>query len=281
MLGSKKSIWQRRFGGPMTQAPEKQNIWAIGDVQGCYESLLAILDKINFSPKIDGLWMVGDMVNRGPKSLEVLNFCYEHTHAVDVVLGNHELHLLACWNGLHHPQPKDSLDDLLTHEQRSRLEPWLRKQPFYREYENHFLVHAGLLPRCSLDDFKATLDHAHLQMLNGDLKALLLELFDGQSELANTVSCATRVRMVDKMGVPNHEYKGPPQDAPVGLQPWFSHENIDWPQNKKVIFGHWAALGLFQNAQVMGLDSGCVWRRSLSAYNVKTGQVVQVNRVSQ
>lgn len=281
MLGSKKSIWQRRFGGPMTQAPEKQNIWAIGDVQGCYESLLAILDKINFSPKIDGLWMVGDMVNRGPKSLEVLDFCHEHAQAVDVVLGNHELHLLACWNGIRQPNPKDSLSELLHEEQQKRFEPWLRQQPFYREYENHFLVHAGLSPQSSLSDFKAMLHQAHLQLRDGDLNSTLSELFQGESPLAQSVGCATRVRMVNEMGVPDHGYKGSPQDAPTGLQPWFTHESIDWPENKKIIFGHWAALGLFQNNQVVGLDSGCVWRRSLSAYNVKTGQVVQVNRVSQ
>ena len=200
---------------------------------------------------------------------------------MDVVLGNHELHLLACWNGIRQPSPKDSLNELLNEAQQKRFEPWLRQQPFYREYESHFLVHAGLSPQSSLNDFKATLHRAHLQLRDSDLQAALLELFAGENEVAQSVGCATRVRMVNEMGTPDHSYKGSPQDAPTGLQPWFTHENIDWPQNKKVIFGHWAALGLFQNSQVVGLDSGCVWRRSLSAYNVKTGQVVQVNRVSQ
>ena len=109
---------------------------------------------------------------------------------------------------------------------------------------------------------------------------VLDSFFHGQNETAQAVANATRIRMVYQDGAAEFSYKGPPQDAPEGLVSWFDHEKIDWPENKKVVFGHWAALGLFQNAQVLGLDSGCVWRRSLSAYNVKTGQVVQVNRVT-
>lgn len=264
----------------MLQTLEKQNIWAIGDVQGCYDSFLALLDKINFSPKIDGLWMVGDMVNRGPKSLEVLSFCIEHQDAIRVVLGNHELHLLACWNGLRAPTPKDQLDVLLKSERRSELEAWLRKQPFYCEFTDHFLIHAGLSPHFKLASLKSSLNEAHKQLEHGTLKDVLGAFFQEQSEMARSVSCATKIRMVYQDGSPEFSYKGSPKDAPPDLVPWFDHEKIDWPENKKVIFGHWAALGLFQNAQVIGLDSGCVWRRSLSAYNVKTGQVVQVNRVT-
>jgi len=264
----------------MMQPLEKQNIWAIGDVQGCYESLMALLAKINFSPKIDGLWLVGDLVNRGPKSSEVLSFCQEQEASVDVVLGNHDLHLLGCWNNVRTPKDTDSMNDLLDERQQNRFEPWLRRQPFYRSYEKHLLIHAGLTPEISLTRTQTLLDEASRHLAEGELSVVLHEFFEGESEVAKAVAGATRIRTVTAQGALNHSYKGSPQDAPEGLRPGFTHPGVDWPVGKRVLFGHWAALGLYQDERVVGLDSGCVWRRALSAFNIKTGQMVQVNRVS-
>ena len=263
----------------MKQTSEKQNIWAIGDVQGCYDSLQALLEKINFSPLVDGLWMVGDWVNRGPKSLEVLDFCKTHTDMLDGVLGNHDLHLLGCMTGLRKPAPKDTLQEILQHPSCGELGEWLRTQPFYRLSDAYLLIHAGLPAKMPLELFLRNLDKAHLWLSGPDWEAGLAEIFAGRTQMAECVAVATRVRMLDEQRLPNWSYKGPPQDAPSNLTAWFNHPEVELPEGKRVIFGHWAALGLFQNEKVVALDTGCVWRRSLSAFNIKTGQVVQVERV--
>jgi len=263
----------------MKQTSEKQNIWAIGDVQGCYDSLQALLKKINFSPLVDGLWMVGDWVNRGPKSLEVLDFCKTHTDMLDGVLGNHDLHLLGCMTGLRQLSPKDTIQQVLTHPSCTELGEWLRRQPFYRLSDAYLLIHAGLPAKMPLKDFLNYLDEAHVRLSGSQWENALAEIFSGTTQMSQCVAVATRIRMVDESFVPNWAYKGSPQDAPPNLTAWFSHPDVDLPEDRRVIFGHWAALGLFQNEHVVALDTGCVWRRSLSAFNIKTGQVVQVERV--
>jgi bis(5'-nucleosyl)-tetraphosphatase (symmetrical) len=263
----------------MKQTPEKQNIWAIGDVQGCYDSLQALLDKINFSPLVDGLWMVGDWVNRGPKSFEVLSFCKDHATVIDGVLGNHDLHLLGCMAGVRKPAQSDTLSMILRSSQKEDLGSWLRQQPFYRVSDAYMLIHAGLPMNMPLADFMAQLDLAHEQLRSSKWESCLNEIFLGTSKMAQCVAIATRIRMIDENEQPNWSYKGAPSDAPENLTPWFRHPAVQLPRGRRVVFGHWAALGLFQNDDVVALDTGCVWRRSLSAFNIKTNQIVQVERV--
>ena len=263
----------------MKQTPEKQNIWAIGDVQGCFDSLQALLKKINFSPLVDGLWMVGDWVNRGPKSLEVLDFCQTHADIIDGVLGNHDLHLLACVAGIRKPAPSDTLNPILQSDACHRLVQWLRQQPFYRMSDHYVLIHAGLPTQMTFKTFTEYLDEAHQRLKEDSWQECLQEIYDGQTPMAQSIAVATRTRMVGQDALPDWNYKGPPQDAPAHLTPWFQHAEVELPKDRRVIFGHWAALGLFQNENVVAIDTGCVWRRSLSAFNVKTKQIAQVERV--
>lgn len=253
------------------------SIYAIGDIQGCYQELQALLRKIEFQAGRDQLWFTGDLINRGPASLEVLRFVKQLGEGAVTVLGNHDLHCLAVACGHGSLQGKDSLDEILAAPDRDELLTWLRQRPLLHHDPtlDVSLVHAGLPPQWDLAQARACageleqvlrsdafLDYfAHMY---GDTPKLWCDTLQGWERLRFITNCFTRLRYVDAKGQLCLSAKGPPGSQPRGCLPWFQA-----PQRKsrghKILFGHWSALGLYLGDDVVGLDTGCLWGGSLTA----------------
>lgn len=243
--------------------------WAIGDVQGCFDSLQALLAHLGWRPGGDDLWFVGDLVNRGPKSLETLRWARKHD--VTAVLGNHDLHLLARAEGKRRAGKGDTLDPILQAKGREKLLGWLRGRPLLHETDDTVLVHAGIPPRWSLGKARRRARAAEERLRSDGAAAFFGDPPPAPERDVRTVAGLTRMRYVDGDGRPLFEFKGPPHLAPEGHHPWFEHARPD----KRLVFGHWAALGLRVHEGLVGLDTGCVWGHHLTAVNLDTGEVVQ------
>lgn len=223
----------------------------VGDVQGCREELEALLEKVRFDPAADELHPVGDFVNRGPDSRGVLRVCRD----LDAggVLGNHDVHLLRIEAGLHEPGKRDTLDELLAAEDREELCAWLSRRPIVRAWDDLVLVHAGLSP-CWEDP---------IATLSG------LDPLVESEELAFAIS----VRYCDAEGQRSKADWPPP---PPPMRPWYRFWPRDPAERRTVVYGHWARAGLVREAQVLGLDTGCVWGGTLSAWIAEEDRLVSV-----
>lgn len=268
--------------------------YAIGDIQGCFSALKPLIDLIRFDPARDRLWLVGDLVNRGRESLAVLRYVKGLGPAAVIVLGNHELHLLAVAAGLLPPHPKDTFHDVLTAPDRDELLGWLRKQPLIYRRGDCVLVHAGLLPQWSVPQ-AAKLAREVEQVLRSDgyldfvgylYKVGYLtdqapmrwsEVLTGMERWGVVTNALTKLRVCSVEGEMMLSHKGPPHEAPPGFIPWF-----EVPGRKSaeatVIFGHWAALGLRIHEKVLALDSGCVYGRQLTAVRLEDRRIFQVGQ---
>ncbi len=252
-------------------------VYAIGDVQGCYTPLQQLLSRLDFNPAQDRLWFTGDLVNRGPQSLEVLRFVVGLGEQAVCVLGNHDLHLLAIAAGTATTKKRDTLEGILRAPDRVGLLHWLRSRPLLHHDSGlgYTLIHAGLLPPWDLAHaqqlahetetvLRSNRHQDFFRHMYGDLPDHWNENLRGFDRLRLIVNAFTRLRYCDLDGNMDLRPKGPPGSQPPGLLPWFqipgrrSHE-------LKIIFGHWSALGLWQGENVIGLDSGCLWGRTLSA----------------
>jgi bis(5'-nucleosyl)-tetraphosphatase (symmetrical) len=256
--------------------------YAIGDIQGCYQELIALLDKINFDENKDQLWFVGDLVNRGPQSLEVLRFVRQLGDKAITVLGNHDLHLLAVATDSKHKRSKDTLDEILDAPDREELLNWLKNQPiFHHDSEFGFtLIHAGLLPQWDLDQASVLAQEVILTLQNKNLPGFLDHMYGntpdrwsddltGWDRLRFIINCFTRLRYCDAEGNLALEEKGPPGSQAVPYQPWFTLP-LRKLNNEKIIFGHWSTVELgnikdFSDFNVFPLDTGCVWGGELTA----------------
>ena len=252
-------------------------LYAIGDVQGCDTELGALLKAVKFSPDKDQVWFVGDLVNRGPESLQTLRRIRGLGDAARVALGNHDLHLLAAAFGFAKLRNDDTLDDILRAPDREVLLDWLINQPLLHEDHemNLCLLHAGLAPqwdqataRACARDFESALQKnptAVLEHLYGDEPDRWDEGLKGADRLRFIGNCFTRLRYVDGDGRLALRAKGSPEKAQKkSLIPWFEAADARW-RGPRIIFGHWSTLGFFSNADVTGLDTGCVWGGSLTA----------------
>jgi bis(5'-nucleosyl)-tetraphosphatase (symmetrical) len=264
-------------------------IYAIGDVHGCFETLRRLLRRIAFDPRQDRLWFVGDLVNRGPRSLEVLRWAAEQGDRIVVVLGNHDLHLLARGAGLAEARKRDTLEDVLEAPDRDDLLLWLRHRPFVHREGKALLVHAGLFPSWSRSDAERLAREVE-ERLRGDKGLKLLATFGqktaecwqdgltGYDRARAALSAFARMRTLDGEGCMCPDFSGPPAEAPKGCRPWFTI-----PDRKSaaatVIFGHWAALGLHVEDGVAALDTGCAWGRELTALRLDDGKVFQERAV--
>lgn len=260
------------------------SIYAIGDVQGCFAALERLLVQINYNPNVDQLWFAGDLVNRGENSLGCLRFIKHQVeqHNAKVVLGNHDLHLLAVYAGFGKLRKKDTLDDILQAPDVHELMHWLRQQPLFhwQPESNWAMVHAGVPPTWSpattqrlAQEVQTVLSGSHWQdfiaNMYGDLPDLWQEDLTGHARLRIIVNYLTRMRMLDQQARLNLEFKGAPELAPANLVPWFVFLNEAW-DNTHLLFGHWAALqGQCCNAQYFALDTGCVWGNQLSALRLQ------------
>ncbi len=253
--------------------------FAIGDVQGCYSPLRRLLDSIRFDPNVDELWFTGDLVNRGPESLEVLRFLKKLDHCSTIVLGNHDLHLLAVHEGIRSTGKGDTLDAILNAPDADELMTWLRQKPLlhHDKKRNLVLVHAGVPPQWDLiqakkhanalesrlqeDDYRET-----LKLIFGEKISQWSESLTEPEQLRFTANGLTSIRFCTQSGELDFSQKGPPTPA-HDLVPWFDFPNPAW-HGARFVVGHWAALGLRLTPRVVALDSGCVWGNRLTAVNL-------------
>ncbi len=261
--------------------------YAIGDIQGCMEALRRLLDRIAFDPAHDRLWFVGDLVNRGPHSLEVLRFVKQLGPAAVTVLGNHDLHLLALWCHITQPGRKDTLQPILSAPDMEELLHWLRGRPLLYTDMGFVMIHAGLLPSWTLSEARA-LAHEVEEALQGDHFAEMLpaiyfrqtgtpsDRLSKEERLGWTTNVFTRLRVCTPEGIPEFSFKGPPDEAPRGYLPWF-HIPHRRTQQDTIIFGHWSALGLVQEEHIIALDGGCIWGRELVAMRLEDRQLYRVS----
>lgn len=251
-------------------------VYAVGDVQGCYAALRALLDRIGFDPGADTLWLTGDLVNRGPDSLAVLRFVRTLPSAV-TVLGNHDLHLLAVASGQAPLKRRDTLDEILSAPDRDELLAWLRTCPLLHHDERlgWTLVHAGLLPQWDLATAQRLAaeaaqlighsDHNDLfRHMYGDTPDHWDESLGGWARARVIINGFTRLRYCDRDGRMDLRPKMKPGGQPPGLLPWFEVPGRR-SRDLRVVFGHWSTLGVWNADGVLGLDSGCLWGGRLTA----------------
>ncbi len=250
--------------------------YVIGDVQGCFEPLLRLMDHVAFDSSRDSVWLAGDLVNRGPASLEVLRWA--RANGARAVLGNHEIYLLARAAGLG-PKKRDTLDAVLAAPDADALLHWVRHLPLIHQEHAHVMIHAGLLPHWSLDDAFTAARPIEARLRGPHWRdAALSFLAPPTPERADehrAMDAFTRARMVDPFGRLVLDYKGPPDLAPPGLSPWY-REARAVSSTHTLYFGHWAAQGFVRGPGYVGLDSGCVWGQSLTAVRQEDGAVFTV-----
>lgn len=255
-------------------------IYVIGDIQGCYDELQRLLNKINFTPGLDRLWFTGDLVNRGPKSLETIRFIKSLGDSAVVVLGNHDLHLLACFYGARKVHKKDTLDSILSAKDCGELLSWLRDRPLLHYQHGFCLVHAGLAPqwdlslaqRCAVKVERMLRDPdktpQFFEHMYGDNPNAWDENLEEWSMIRFILNAFTRMRYCSQDGSIDVKYKGRPGSQPMELVPWFDHPNRK-SQNLNILFGHWSTLGIINKKGVYGLDTGCLWGGCLTALKLK------------
>lgn len=260
--------------------------YAIGDVQGCFNALQRLVEEIQFNPVSDRLWFVGDLVNRGPDSLSVLRYIKSLGDSAVVVLGNHDLFLLAVAAGIATVRREDTLQGILAAPDRDELLQWLRRQRLlYREHP-FVLVHAGLLPQWSINEAEKLAQEVEAGLQNPSYADMLRALYPskhlqwsqkltGPTRLAATIKALTRLRACSSDGLMESSYSGPPDHIPNGFLPWFRIENRKH-RDATIICGHWASLGLYCEDNLLAIDSGCVWGRELTAVRLEDRRVFQV-----
>ena len=263
-------------------------LYAVGDLQGCMDSFERLLRALDFSPDRDHLWLVGDLVNRGPRSLDVLRWARAHEHAITAVLGNHDLHLLARAAGVAEAKRRDSLDEVLAAPDRDALIDWLRRRPLLHVDGGHVMVHAGLHPRWTIDRARTFAAELEAGLRSADWRAWLAQLpgaappwsdaLDGAARVRALLAYFVRVRCCEPDGSTVPDFDGPPEDAPEGTLPWYAFPSPAWTTHVAV-FGHWAAHGLRLADHWIALDSGCVWGKGLSAVRLPDRTVTQVKSV--
>jgi len=252
--------------------------YAIGDVQGCYDQLRALLDMIDYDPGRDRLWLTGDLVNRGPKSLKTLRFVKSLGDAAVTVLGNHDLHFLALGAGvISYTRRFSTLRKALRAADSDELLDWLRHRPFahYDRRLDTLLVHAGTLPSWSVKKTLARAAEVEHALQGEHFETLLDKMYGntpagwsgslrGYKRLRFIINCLTRMRMLTSTGNLELSYSGVPWRRSKLLTPWYAAPKHAWG-NTRIVFGHWSQLGLTVLPRLVSLDTGCVWGRQLTA----------------
>lgn len=253
-------------------------VYAIGDLQGCYDPFRLLLDKLRFDPDKDTLWLTGDLVNRGPKSLKTLRFVRSLGKSAITVLGNHDLHLLALGTGAtRYGERFESLHKVLAADDCEELLDWLRHRPLahYDKSLETLLVHAGTHPTWTVKKTLARANEVETALQGKDYKILLSKMYgntpakwsgklSGYKRLRFIVNCLTRMRMLTPKMRLNMSFSGSPWRARKDLVPWYDIENPAWA-GTRIVFGHWSQLGLIVLPGLVSLDTGCVWGRQLTA----------------
>lgn len=265
--------------------------YIIGDLQGCYDELQKLLKRIEYQPNIDELWFAGDLVNRGPKSLECLRFVKNLGAKSKMVLGNHDFHLLAAYSGVEKFLSKsDTLDDILNAPDVDELMDWLRQQPLMvrHDFLPLVMVHAGIPPQWTINEALAFANEVTNSLKQSDWQDQIRnELFGsepsewqvtltGWDRLRYIVNAFARMRYCGVLGKLEFSQKGKPEKNSTEYQPWFT-----WPNRKnkdhEIFFGHWSTLGAMDAYNIHTTDTGCLWGGKLTAYCLETQKRHTVN----
>lgn len=261
-------------------------IYVIGDIQGCYNELEQALNLIKFDHQKDKLWLVGDLVNRGTGSLEVLRLVKSMGDAAITVLGNHDLHLLAVAAGVAELHHSDTLDEILAAPDQDELLTWLRQQRMMHVQDGYALLHAGLVPRWSVQQALSLAQEVEQQLRGDDYVTFLKKMYGntpnqwdesltGFERWRVITNALTRMRICTDQGKMEFKFKGEVKDVPEGYQPWFEIPNRA-SADATVVFGHWSALGLINKPNVIALDTGCLWGNALTAIRLDDRKIFQV-----
>ena len=256
--------------------------YAIGDLQGCFDELQALLGRIGFNPAHDRLWLVGDLVNRGPKSLQVLRFVRELGDRAVVVLGNHDLHLITQHEGFERKRKDDTFDDVLGAPDAKELVDWLRFRPMMHVDGSWAMVHAGLVPQWTIPVALSLAKEVETALRASNYRDFLANMYGskparwedglaGWDRLRVIVNAMTRMRFCTPDGA--MEFHSTGVEPPAGYRAWYDGRHDEKP----VVFGHWSALGLKLGAGLAGLDTGCVWGGALTALRLEDRWLVQVS----
>lgn len=259
--------------------------YVVGDIQGCFDSLEALLKKVKFNPEFDILYCVGDLINRGPKSLETLEFLYSLGDSAKIVLGNHDLHLISCHSGLRQLKKVDTAQSVLDSPKADFWIQWLRQQPLmiYDTDKNFIVCHAGLYPHWSIKK-GLSLSKKFSTALKSDKYLILLENIYGNNpikydkslskskKLRFAVNAFTRMRYCLSDASLDFSFKNFPSNR-KSLHPWFKLKS-KIPSSTRLIFGHWSSLGLYHQNNIICIDTGCVWGNELTLYNIDNDSFV-------
>ncbi|MGB6006574.1 symmetrical bis(5'-nucleosyl)-tetraphosphatase [Castellaniella sp.] len=263
---------------------DTQDVWVIGDVQGCAGALRGLLTRPELSRPDTEIWFAGDLVNRGPDSLGALRLIRDLGAQARTVLGNHDLHLLAVVAGVRKQGRSDTFQDILNAPDRDELITWLRHRPLMVRDRGHVMVHAGILPAWTLDQAQSLAREIETALRQDDWPQAVHDLYGeeprqwndalrGPERMRVIVNALTRMRVCHADGSMDFHHKGGP-DAGAGLRPWFELPGRRDP-GEPVIFGHWSALGLNIRPDSICLDTGCVWGRSLTALRLRDHRLIQ------
>jgi bis(5'-nucleosyl)-tetraphosphatase (symmetrical) len=263
--------------------------YVIGDVQGCFTQLEALMAKVRFRPKKDRLWFAGDLINRGAESLDTLRFVKKLGSSAVAVLGNHELHFLAIVFGGHTSHGSDTFHDVLNAADCMELAHWLRTLPLMHRGNGFVMVHAGIPHVWGLSDACNYAREVEDVIAGDDYDTFFEKMYGNDPTLWSTSLCGmsryriitnyfTRMRLVSSVGEMEFSLKGALEDVPSGFDPWFKYK----PKvQETILFGHWAAIdGVTGSDQMIGLDTGCVWGRCLTAFRLEDRKYWSVNCAS-
>ena len=252
--------------------------YAIGDVQGCHAELMALLDRIRFDPATDQVWFVGDLVNRGPRSLETLRTIRNLGNSAISVLGNHDLHLLAVAEGISRTKHRDTFGDILAAPDRDELLHWLRQRPLLHQGGEFYLIHAGLPPQWDMDLAARLANEAETALRSPEYREMLWHMYgneptrwndrlDAWDRLRLIINCFTRLRYCTSDGDMEFRQKGRPGSQPSDLLPWFEVTGRR-STGANILFGHWSTLGFNASQNTYCLDTGCLWGGELTALRI-------------
>jgi bis(5'-nucleosyl)-tetraphosphatase (symmetrical) len=260
--------------------------YAVGDIQGCFHSFQSLLKRIQFNPTSDQLWLVGDLINRGSGSLEVLRWVFEHQSSIVTVLGNHDLHTLVVAEGFVSAHRSDTIQALLDAPDADELLSWLRHQPLLHFEHDCLMVHAGLLPQWTAAKAQSLAQEVHQALSADNYREFLKHMYGNQpvqwddaltgyDRLRLITNAMTRLRVCTQAGEMEFNFKGELASLPLGFLPWFELEDRV-SADTTIVFGHWSAIGLRQTNNVYALDTGCLWGGALTAIRLEDKAVFQV-----
>ncbi len=260
--------------------------YVIGDLQGCFAQLEALLAKVGYRRAVDRLWFTGDLINRGPESLTTVRFVKSLGDSAVTVLGNHDLHFLAIVFGGHRTLASDTLDDLMDAPDRLEIAHWLRGLPLMHRENGFAMVHAGLPHIWTLRQAETHAREVESVMrdderyenffrhMYGNVPNVWSDALEGMDRHRIITNYFTRMRLMSHAGEMDFSHKGGLEGAPAGFRPWFAYPSRI---REPILFGHWAALdGETGNRGMIGLDTGCVWGRHLTAYCLEDGSITRL-----